>query len=61
MANYLTTVEVAALLRTPQETVRYWRHIAKGPRSFRVGRRVLYDEMDVLAWISEQRRLGEVG
>ena len=50
MAKYLTTDEVAEMLRTPPETVRYWRHIGKGPtvqaRSARPicagGRRVLH-------------------
>ena len=55
MPKYLTTSEVAELLRTPVETVRYWRHVNKGPSSFKVGRRVLYAEGDVLAWIETQR------
>ncbi len=46
----LTGAEVAAMFRTSPETVRYWRHIGKGPRSFKVGRRVLYRESDVMAW-----------
>ena len=40
--EYLTTEEVAQKLRTPAETVRYWRHVGKGPKSFKIGRRVLY-------------------
>lgn len=55
MPNYLTTDEVAELLRSPAETLRYWRHLGKGPRSFKIGRRVLYDEADVMAWIATQR------
>ncbi len=46
----LTTDEVAAYFRTVPGTVRYWRHVGKGPRSFKVGRRVLYRESDVKAW-----------
>lgn len=46
----LTTDEVAAYFRTVPGTVRYWRHVGKGPRSFRVGRRVLYRACDVKAW-----------
>lgn len=53
--RFLITEEVGDLLRTSPETVRYWRHIGKGPRSVKVGRRVLYDRADVLAWIDEQR------
>lgn len=50
----LTTAEIAERVRAPQSTVRYWRHIGQGPRGVRVGRRVLYDEADVDAWIEEQ-------
>lgn len=49
--RYLVTEEVADITRTSAETVRYWRHVGKGPRSFKVGRRVLYREADVQAWI----------
>jgi DNA-binding transcriptional MerR regulator len=58
MGKYLTTAEVGEIVRAPVETVRYWRHIGSGPRSFKVGRRVLYDEADVRAWI-EARRASE--
>lgn len=51
MPEYMTTGEVAEMLRTSPETVRFWRHVRKGPRSFKVGRRVLYDQADVMAWL----------
>ena len=47
--------EVAELVRTPVETVRYWRHIGRGPQSFKIGRRVLYARSDVEAWIADAR------
>lgn len=50
----LTTEEVAEHFRTVPATVRYWRHIGKGPRSFKVGRRVLYRESDVEAWTERE-------
>jgi predicted DNA-binding transcriptional regulator AlpA len=50
--KYLTTPEVAELCRAAPETVRYWRHIGYGPRSFKVGRRVLYDAEDVRTWLA---------
>ena len=53
--RYLTTTEVAERFRTSPETVRYWRHIKKGPRSFKIGRRVLYDEKAVEAFETAQR------
>ena len=51
----MTTNEVAALLRRPPGTLRYWRHRGEGPPSFRVGQTVVYDRADVMAWIGEQR------
>lgn len=51
----LTLTEAAALLRAPIATLRYWRHLGIGPRSFRVGRRVLYRRDDLNTWINTQR------
>lgn len=53
--RYLTTAEVAGLLRTSPETVRYWRHVGKGPVSFKLGRRVLYALADVEAFVEDAR------
>lgn len=55
MDEYLTTQEVADLLRTPAETVRYWRHLGRGPASFKLGRRVLYARKDVEAFVAAAR------
>jgi len=60
MSDYLTTGEVADLLRTSPETVRYWRHVQKGPRSFKIGRRVLYASADVREFIAKARREEQV-
>ena len=51
---YLNTAEVAELVRTVPATVRYWRHVGKGPRGVKIGRRVLYRESDVREWIERQ-------
>lgn len=56
--DLMTTEEVATLARTSPETVRYWRHVGKGPKSFKVGRRVLYDRSDIIEWI-ESAKSGE--
>ena len=50
----LSLDEAATLLRTPVATLRYWRYLGTGPRSFRVGRAVRYWRGDVLAWLQEQ-------
>ena len=50
----LTISEVAAIVRAPIATLRYWRHLGTGPRSFRLGRRVVYRLGDLRAWIDAQ-------
>jgi predicted DNA-binding transcriptional regulator AlpA len=53
----LTGAEVAERLNMPQATLRYWRHVGEGPKSFRLGpRRVMYRERDVELWLDEQYR-----
>ena len=50
----LTLGETAELTRLPVATLRYFRSKKIGPRSARLGRRVVYREADVLAWIDEK-------
>jgi predicted DNA-binding transcriptional regulator AlpA len=50
----LTMPEVAAVVRVPIATLRYWRHLGIGPRSFRVGRSVRYWRTEVAAWLQQQ-------
>ena len=55
LGGLMTSAEVAELIRVPHATLRYWRHIGIGPKSFKMGpRRVLYREEDVIAWAAEQ-------
>jgi excisionase family DNA binding protein len=54
-AEFLTTREVADLLRTSPETLRYWTWRGEGPKSFKAGRRRLYAREDVEAYIAERR------
>ena len=56
MSPYMTTNELAELLRTSPETVRYWRHMGKGPASFKAGRKVLYARADVDRWIAQRQQ-----
>ncbi len=46
--------EVAAVVRVPEATVRYWRSLDKGPRDFRVRRSVRYWRTEVALWLEEQ-------
>ena len=53
----LTLSEVAELTRLPISTLRYYRQRGSGPPTFRVGRRVVAYESDVLAWLDQQREI----
>ncbi|WP_138756871.1 helix-turn-helix domain-containing protein [Modestobacter altitudinis] len=50
----LTITEAAELVRAAVATLRYWRHLGIGPRSFRLGRRVRYRRDDLRTWIDSQ-------
>jgi len=50
----LTIGEVADIVRVPIATLRYWRHLGTGPRSFRVGRGVRYWRNEVTSWLQSQ-------
>lgn len=50
----LTMEEVSEAIRVPLATLRFWRAKGTGPKSFRMGRRVMYKREDVEAWIEAQ-------
>ncbi len=50
----MTMQEVADVVRVPVATLRYWRHLGTGPRSFRIGRGVRYWRTEVLHWLENQ-------
>ena len=52
--DLLTMAEVAAIVRAPVATLRYWRHLGNGPHSFKVGRGVRYWRSDVMTWLEQQ-------
>lgn len=55
LGRLMDSGEVAEMIRVPEATLRYWRHIGIGPRSFKMGpRRVLYRADDVEAWAVAQ-------
>lgn len=54
MTDLMTIEEVAELVRVPPQTLRYWRHLDRGPHSFRLGRRVMYKRADVEQWVQQQ-------
>jgi predicted DNA-binding transcriptional regulator AlpA len=54
MTKLLRLPEVAEVTGIPEATLRFWRHEGRGPKSAKLGRRVVYREADVLAWIDAQ-------
>ncbi len=50
----LTLDEAAERVRTSPNTMRYWRHKGDGPPSALIGRRVMYREDLLEAWVAEQ-------
>jgi DNA-binding transcriptional MerR regulator len=54
MDRLLLPDEVADRVRRPKTTLAFWRTRGIGPKSARVGGRVLYRESDVESWIAEQ-------
>jgi hypothetical protein len=50
----LTINEAAEILRSYVDTLRYWRHLGIGPRSFKIGRRIFYWRSEVYRWLREQ-------
>ncbi len=61
MDRLLTLNETAELTRLPVATLRYFRHCGTGPRSAKLGRRVVYREEDVTAWIDAQFAAADEG
>jgi len=49
-----TIEETAEFLRTPVSTLRYWRHMNKGPKAARIGGRLMYRQSDLEAWLDAQ-------
>jgi len=55
----LVTAEVAGMLNVPVPTLRWWRHVGEGPRSFNLGpKKVAYKLSDVLSWLDGQYNKG---
>lgn len=50
--RYITTKELAAILRKTPNAVRMMRHRGQGPAGVRVGSEVLYDQQVVDAWLA---------
>ncbi len=60
LPTFWNTRTTAEFLCVPAETLRFWRHAGRGPRSFKLpdARRVLYDRDDVFGWVASARGSG---
>lgn len=55
MEEILFTSDVSRRIGVPEATLRYWRHLGIGPKSFKLGpRKVAYLGKDLENWIEEQ-------
>ena len=45
----------------PESTLRYWRYLGTGPRSYRLGRHKFYDIDDPDAWVEVEAAKTERG
>jgi len=54
--DFLTLSEVAAILRVPVNTVRWWRQRGEGPPFFKIGRHLVTTIGDLRGWIQEQKQ-----
>jgi prophage regulatory protein len=57
----LTVRQIAEETGIPEGTWRYWRHLGKGPKFSRVGRRLRIAESDLNTWLEEQLGADEFG
>jgi hypothetical protein len=55
MVTRLSTREASKYLSLPESTLRYYRHIGKGPASYLMGRKVFYDVTDLDAFVQAQK------
>lgn len=55
MPELLTLDQAAERLDLPKSTLRYWRLNGIGPKSFKLGRRVVYAIPDLESWLQQQR------
>ncbi|MBF6463069.1 DNA-binding protein [Nocardia puris] len=59
--RFLQATDCEALTGIPAATWRYWAHIGSGPASFKLGRRRVWRESTILAWIAEQEQATSTG
>jgi predicted DNA-binding transcriptional regulator AlpA len=51
MPEFLTLEDLSSVIGAPVGTLRHWRVTGYGPKSAKIGRRVLYRRSDVESWL----------
>lgn len=54
-APLLSIHEVATLLNVSPKTIYHWQAKSRGPRPYRVGKFLRWDQAEVLAWLETTR------
>jgi len=49
--RFYTTPELSMLLHVPEATLYRWRSYRQGPQAIKVGKRLLYPESAIQAWL----------
>lgn len=52
--EFLTTAELAELLRVPVDSIYQWRHKGEGPPAIRVGKHLRFRRSAVDAWLESR-------
>jgi hypothetical protein len=51
LPEFLTLEDLSDVIGAPVGTLRHWRQTGYGPKSAKIGRRVLYRRRDVEVWL----------
>jgi DNA-binding transcriptional MerR regulator len=56
MPEFLNIQQAAQRMNVPVSTMNFWRAKSIGPSWCKIGKRVFYQEADLLEWIESRRR-----
>lgn len=56
MTDFLNIEQAANKLNVPKSTMNYWRVNGIGPSWCKIGKRVFYQESDLVSWVESKRR-----
>lgn len=59
-APRLSIRDAATQLGVPESTMRYWRRVGKGPKSYAIGRLIFYDVADLNAFLAQNKEKGRL-